>query len=82
MVIVEARAAQCPVIAPNIGGIPELIEEGVDGWLYPMGDSQALAEAMISAVSSPLSSVRPPPHLQTQVDATVKAYRTAQGQQP
>jgi len=44
LVISEARACKTPVIAPRIGGIPELIEEGVDGWLYPPGDTNALAQ--------------------------------------
>ena len=29
LVILEARAAGCPVIAPSIGGIPEIITDGV-----------------------------------------------------
>ena len=36
LVILEARAAGCPVIAPRIGGIPEIITDGVDGFLYEL----------------------------------------------
>ncbi|MCP4991076.1 MAG: glycosyltransferase family 4 protein [Colwellia sp.] len=44
MTILEAFAAGKPVIGSNIGGIPELIEEGVDGFTFPPGDQAALAE--------------------------------------
>ena len=50
MVISEARALGTPIIAPRIGGIPELIEEGVDGLLYPPGDVNAIARCMQHAV--------------------------------
>jgi glycosyltransferase involved in cell wall biosynthesis len=31
-----------PVIGTDMGGIPELIESGVDGFLYPAGDAESL----------------------------------------
>jgi glycosyltransferase involved in cell wall biosynthesis len=71
LVILEARAAGCPVIAPAIGGIPELVEEGVDGWLYPAGDVAALAERMLRP--SPRGS-RPSPTLDAHVDAMERIY--------
>ncbi len=66
LVISEARAAGCPVIAPAIGGIPELVEPGVDGWLYPPEDVAALVERL----SRPLDGLRPRPprSLSAQVD--------------
>ncbi len=64
LVILEARARGCPVIAPRIGGIPELVKEGVDGWLYPAGDVLALAATIRAAT---LLSPRPPPRLRDQV---------------
>jgi glycosyltransferase involved in cell wall biosynthesis len=44
--ITEAMAARTPVIASDMGGIPELIEDGANGYLYPAGDATALAERM------------------------------------
>jgi glycosyltransferase involved in cell wall biosynthesis len=42
----EAMALGRPVISTYIAGIPELVHDGVNGWLIPAGDVQALAEAM------------------------------------
>ncbi len=42
--VLEAFAARKPVIASRIGGIPELVEEGATGRLFPPGDPGALAE--------------------------------------
>lgn len=39
LTIVEAYSAGKPVIGSNIGGIPELIEDGETGFLFEMGDS-------------------------------------------
>lgn len=46
MVVLEAMALGKPVIGSNIGGIPEQIEDGRTGCLFPMGDKAALAARM------------------------------------
>ncbi len=75
LVILEARSAGCPVLAPDVGGIPELIEEGVDGWLYPVGDVEALAERITRLLSSPPLTPRPPPDVSQLLDALEAHYR-------
>jgi glycosyltransferase involved in cell wall biosynthesis len=45
-VILESFAQGRPVVAAAIGGIPELINDGVDGLLVPPGDAHALADAL------------------------------------
>ena len=46
VVLMEAMALGRPVISTYIAGIPELINDGVHGWLIPAGDVLALADAM------------------------------------
>lgn len=45
-VLVEAMAAETPVVSTNVSGIPELVEDGVTGLLTPQQDAAALAEAI------------------------------------
>ena len=53
LVIAEAREAGCAVVGSNVGGIPEVLEEGRAGLLVPPGDPSALAEALSTLLSSP-----------------------------
>jgi glycosyltransferase involved in cell wall biosynthesis len=46
LVIHEAFLAGVPVIASDIGGIPELVTHEVNGLLFPVGDVDALARAL------------------------------------
>ncbi|MDO5131805.1 MAG: glycosyltransferase [Eubacteriales bacterium] len=41
--ICEAQLIGCPVIASNVGGVPQLVEDGVTGWLYPYNEPHTLA---------------------------------------
>lgn len=51
--ILEAYLLGTPVVAYAIGGVPELIRHGEDGFLAPCGDKQALAAHIVKIVSTP-----------------------------
>jgi L-malate glycosyltransferase len=51
--IMEAMAAGLPVVASNVGGIPELVEDGRTGHLVQPGDATALADSVIALLQQP-----------------------------
>lgn len=53
MVILEAMAFGLPVIATNIGGSPEVVEDGSTGFLVPANDARALAGAISDLATCP-----------------------------
>jgi glycosyltransferase involved in cell wall biosynthesis len=52
-VILEAMGLGKPVIATDIGGVPEFVQHGVTGQLVPPRDPKALAEAMVELLRNP-----------------------------
>ena len=52
VVIMEAMACARPIIATYIAGIPELVRPGLEGWLIPAGDADALADTMLAAAAT------------------------------
>ena len=53
VVILEAMRAGLPVIATNIGAIPEIVDDGVTGFIIPPRDSDVLAEKIIYLIEHP-----------------------------
>jgi glycosyltransferase involved in cell wall biosynthesis len=52
-VIMEAMAMRVPVIATNIGGPPEVVQDGVTGFLVPPADPEALADKIELLMNDP-----------------------------
>ncbi len=53
LIILDALQSKTPVIASDIGGVSGLIEDGVNGLLFPMGDVNALQQVMQRAIDHP-----------------------------
>jgi glycosyltransferase involved in cell wall biosynthesis len=51
--IIEAMGAGLPVVATDVGGIPELVEHGTTGVLVRPGDATALAGALQQLIADP-----------------------------
>ncbi|TEU17247.1 MAG: glycosyltransferase family 1 protein [Dehalococcoidia bacterium] len=47
LTLLEASAAGLPVVCSNAGGIPEVFQDGFNALLYPPGDDNAMAKAII-----------------------------------
>ena len=53
LVALEAMACEVPVIATQVGGIPEVVKHGVDGFLYGVGDVSSMAEGCLAILNDP-----------------------------
>ena len=51
--LLEAMATGLPLVATHVGGNPELIDEGVNGCLVPVGDAAALAKHLKDILTEP-----------------------------
>jgi glycosyltransferase involved in cell wall biosynthesis len=50
---IEALAAGVPVVATNVGGVPDVVQDGQTGVLVPAGSSDALGVAIAALLSDP-----------------------------
>jgi glycosyltransferase involved in cell wall biosynthesis len=51
LVLLEALAAEVPIVASRVGPIPEILRDGITGTLVPPGDADALAKAIAAAAT-------------------------------
>lgn len=71
LVALEAFACGKPVLASNVGGLPELVHDGVTGKLVPPEDPHALAQAMIDLANADRQEMKPT------IEAKAKEYAWA-----
>jgi len=57
-VVIEAMATETPVIGSNVGGIPEMVQNGVNGFLVAPGDEVGLAERLRWVLEHPEETER------------------------
>jgi glycosyltransferase involved in cell wall biosynthesis len=56
--ILEAMAAGVPVVSAEVGGTPEVVQDGVNGLLFPPGDDAALADRLTHLLDDPALRAR------------------------
>lgn len=53
VVLLEALRRDRPVVASDVGGIPDIVRDGRTGWLVPPGDEEALAGKILELAATP-----------------------------
>jgi len=53
VVLMEAMASRIPVIASQVAGVPELVEDQVSGFVIPAGDLDTLTDRLDQLLSDP-----------------------------
>lgn len=56
--LMEALALHRPVVATAVGGVGELVADGVNGWLVPPGSPAALADALAEVLAAPVERLQ------------------------
>jgi glycosyltransferase involved in cell wall biosynthesis len=85
IILLQAGASGVPVVASSAGGIPEAVVHERTGLLFPPGDSEALASAVVSLLTdevrakamgeSARSRVRDVFSVRKMVDGNMEVYR-------
>ena len=77
--LMEAMAARLPIVATRVGGNPELIHEGENGFLVPYGDADALAEKLAALLSAPAMAREMGERGRRRVESELSMQRMADG---
>jgi glycosyltransferase involved in cell wall biosynthesis len=65
MTFLEASACLCPVVSSHVGGIPDFVQHGRTGWLYPSGDVNLAAATVLNVLDGQKSGA-----LKAQLEST------------
>ena len=77
LVAAEAQMAGCPVAAYRRGALPEVVEEGVSGFLAEPDDVDSLAAAIRSCMALDRAQVRASARRRLGLEAALDAYESA-----
>lgn len=58
MSVLESLSRGVAVVASKMGGLPEIVDDGEDGLIVPVGDTAALSEALRSLITDPEKSIQ------------------------
>jgi glycosyltransferase involved in cell wall biosynthesis len=58
LINLEAGACSKPVVATQVGGIPEVVEDGINGYLVPASDVDTLTERVAALIADPMLRAR------------------------
>jgi len=81
LTVLEALQQRTPVIAARVGGVPELIQEGINGMLFEPGSVEDIRRAILAFVDDPQLAARmrdrikPVTDIKEDVNATLEVYR-------
>jgi len=87
MTALEARAFGKPLVVSDAGGLPELVKDGVDGWVLPTGHAEGWAERLAILAANRQDTRKaglratPPPNARATAVAYLRAYSEALGKE-
>lgn len=91
-VVPESFAVRCPVVASNVGGLPEIVRPGDTGWLAEPGDIAGFADRIMQIRADPAATAAAVAHargyaeshfrLAGQMQRTLEAYARAMARSP
>jgi colanic acid/amylovoran biosynthesis glycosyltransferase len=77
VVLIEAMSSAVPVVASDLSGIPELVQDGTTGLLVPPGDAAGLARALRRLAEEPALAARLGRAGRARVEAEFDVHRSA-----